>query len=154
MMKTTLTAVLISLALASEAYASYIICLDNNPNGGSISNVGTIDTITVRAYFGQNCTTYNPFTLYPTASSGCWYMENTQPWAPDATQICKITVSTNGSNWLWIDQIELKHGNGDPYWHWGNDDMTGYCISNQSSDGSGTGYCQSNRSFSTFNFVL
>jgi hypothetical protein len=118
-----------SIAKATSPYAA--IRLDNYPNGGSISNTGTKNTITVW-YF--SCL-YNNWVQ--AGARSITSVSGTNDFTintGDLYDLSKIEIATNGGDWFWLDQLELIDGS-TSIWSWGIDNTVGACISTEPTDG-------------------
>jgi hypothetical protein len=147
---------LASLSFPNEAQAAVphiVIRLDNSSNGRTITSTGTNSTITVRARF---CGEWQTIDI-PRALPSAW--EDWEFWEPDGypgrvSEIDQIEVSIDGSDWFWLDQIKLLvfvpvNLDYDGYyleqWSAGADNLQGWCLSTDPSDGNDT-ICQPNGS--------
>ncbi len=148
-----------STIIAGEAKAEVPISwvrLDNYPNGGTINNTGTNNTITVRVTFCDASTKVMSGSV-PRVSGKNDFVWPEIEWYRTASEVTSISVSISGRDWFWIDQIELfghgVGGYGSRIWHAGADNMQGWCLSNDPTDGNAT-VCEPDESRSYFSWTV
>lgn len=144
-----------STGVASTAEAAVWIGwvrLDNSPNGGSIASTSTTNDIEIRVRFcGDWETIYEGPVSSVSSSHDFLWIDGPGMYVSD---VDAIEVSTNGDDWFWLDQIELFEGISDgslgyEIWDAGVDNMAGYCLSTDPTDGNDS-TCNPNGSRSRF----
>ena len=122
------------------------LCLDNSPNGGSISGTSTTSLIKVEVKFcgsGNWIQIETPRAL--TTVSGCHKFSWPQSAVQDTANVDEVRVTTSGSDWFWLDQIELFDAFG-RRWVSGADNTQGWCFSTNPSGGNNVN-CEPDGSF-------
>jgi hypothetical protein len=128
---------------SNEAHASFTVRLDNSSNPTGVSWAATANNVGVCVVLDND-----PFGL-------CWPLDDTRPlssisgshdfeytFSETVSNIVSITVTIDGGDSFWIDQIELFNASHVEVWSDGADNEGGWCLSTQPSDG-GNANCSS-----------
>lgn len=147
------------VAAAQQLY----VRLDNYPNGGEIFNTQTQSTISVSGFFCKRTAgggvegewfTFGARALPTVSGSHDFYWDQSQRGAEGYGQsgLMHILVKTNGSDWFWLDQLEVRLFDLVGYSR-GVDNTQGWCFSTNPSHGNET-VCEPNGSRTFYEFVL
>lgn len=118
------------------------IRFDNMPNGGALDLTATADHATVIVGFTDGTTDSGPIDLSTVSESHAILL------GPACETIDWVYLATDGYDWLWIDQVELHKSTNNGWQLYsakGIDNLQGWCISIDWSDGNDT-VCEPNGS--------
>lgn len=133
-----------SAGFTNSANADFVVRLDNSPNPtGHPTDTQTTNTICVYADFSGtfDATPLDCRALNSVSGTHDFCWEGSETYS----DVDRLKVTINGSNWFWLDQIQLFHdgdgsgcgtpsGSAIPAWYDGGDNQTGYCFSTDPND--------------------